>query len=299
MNLFPEIDIIVPCYNVENVVEKCIKSLLNLNYKKYNIFLVNDGSTDKTNYILEKYNDFNQINIINHNKNKGLSAARNSGIKSSKSDIICFLDSDMEVKSNWLDYFIKIISNEDIIGVVGDTKLPEGYKANKLDMYLYDKRRGARQFGENQIISFQYFLFNNSCIKRKSLEQTGLFNENITSYGGEDTELAIRLWEKYPKGLRFSSKAIANHCHQRELEDFLISMQNYGFNNLPYLIKIHKKHTKALAWNYTSSFRGYLIFNDHIKYIIKKLNNYFNNYWLTRYLVISAVINGARSKINN
>ena len=291
------VDIVVPCYNVENVIEKCVVSLINLNYdyNKLKIFFVNDGSTDSTGKILQKYSQYFQINIINHNKNKGLSAARNSGIKAGSGEIICFLDSDMVIESEWLNIFLETSSKNNIVGVVGDIQLPKKYKANHLDKYLYDERRGARKFGENKRIKFQYFLFNNSCVKRKAIEKIGLFNENIISYGGEDTEFAIRLWNKYPNGLRFSSKALSYHYHQRELKDFLKSMRDYGSINLPSLVKIHPNYSKELAWDYINSFKGYLLFNFIIRYVIKNLNCVFDNYWFKRYLVIDSVISGARS----
>ena len=69
INWTPTVDIIVPCYNVENIIYKCIKSLLLQSYdkNKIKIFLVNDGSTDKTGEILDSFSNESQITIIHNN----------------------------------------------------------------------------------------------------------------------------------------------------------------------------------------------------------------------------------------
>ena len=87
MDKIISIDIIIPCYNVELHIEKCIMSLISQSYSKtsYYCYFINDASTDKTAEILNKYKNEQNITIIHHKQNKGLSAARNSGIKKSTS----------------------------------------------------------------------------------------------------------------------------------------------------------------------------------------------------------------------
>ncbi len=181
------------------------------------------------------------------------------------------------------------------IGVTGYSILPKGIKPNVLDKYLNSPRRGARQFGENATISFPYFLFNNTSVKRTIFDLVELFDESITNYGGEDTELAIRVWEAYPNGLRFSSHAASEHHHKRTLDEFCNSMYHYGKNNLPRLLKRYPqyKHKLGSDWIYTT--KGFLLFNPIFKWFIHILNKYIPNYFLTRYVVIEAVIRGARS----
>ena len=79
------VSIIIPCYNVEQAIEKCIISLCSQSYpkNKYHCYFVNDASTDKTGEILDNFLGEKSITIIHHEKNKGLSAARNAGIKAS------------------------------------------------------------------------------------------------------------------------------------------------------------------------------------------------------------------------
>ena len=88
------ISIIIPVYNVEKWLNKCIDSILVQSYKNFEIILVNDGSTDKSGDICDKYSkEDNRIKVF-HNKNKGLSYSRNFGVKNSNGKYVMFVDSD-------------------------------------------------------------------------------------------------------------------------------------------------------------------------------------------------------------
>jgi len=96
----PKISIIVPVYNVEKYVEKCIDSILNQTFKEFELILVDDGSTDSSGCICDKYKDKDNRIIVIHKENGGLSSARNTGIKIAKGDFIGFVDSDDYIAEN-------------------------------------------------------------------------------------------------------------------------------------------------------------------------------------------------------
>jgi len=102
------IDVIVPVYNVETYLKKCIESLLNQSVNNYIITLVDDGSIDSSGYICDTYakNYPEKIRVF-HKKNGGLSDARNFGVEKSEADYIIFVDSDDYVNSE----FIKNLQN--------------------------------------------------------------------------------------------------------------------------------------------------------------------------------------------
>jgi len=107
--------IIVPVYNTSKYIDKCINSILNQTYNNYEIIIINDGSTDNSKEVLEKYKDNKKITIINQ-KNKGLSGARNNGIKKSKGSYIIFIDSDDYIENRLLEKINeKIKNNTDVI----------------------------------------------------------------------------------------------------------------------------------------------------------------------------------------
>lgn len=89
-----EISIIVPVYNVEKYLSKCIDSILNQTFINFELILVNDGSSDKSPVICEEYKKLDDRIKVIHKSNGGLSSARNIGIKQSKGNFIAFIDSD-------------------------------------------------------------------------------------------------------------------------------------------------------------------------------------------------------------
>ena len=95
-----KITIIIPIYNCEKTISRCIDSILRQTYKNFELILVNDGSTDGTSRILCSYKD-NRIKLINQ-ENKGTGSARNTGIKYATGDFICFVDGDDYVEPNFL-----------------------------------------------------------------------------------------------------------------------------------------------------------------------------------------------------
>lgn len=93
----PLISVIVPVYNVEKYLEKCIKSILNQTYENIELILIDDGSTDNSGNICDKYNRTPKVKVI-HKENGGLSSARNAGIDIAKGEYLGFVDSDDSIE---------------------------------------------------------------------------------------------------------------------------------------------------------------------------------------------------------
>jgi len=102
----PKFSIIVPVYNVEKYIKKCLDSIEKQTFKDYEVIVVNDGTKDNSMDIVKKYN----VEIINQ-KNKGLSEARNEGVKKAKGDYILFLDSDDYIEKDLLKELSKSLKN--------------------------------------------------------------------------------------------------------------------------------------------------------------------------------------------
>ena len=96
------ISVIVPVYNTVNYVRYCVESILSQTMKDFELILVDDGSSDGSEKICDEYSK-NNLNVISlHQKNKGVSAARNLGIEMASGDYIVFVDSDDWVESDYL-----------------------------------------------------------------------------------------------------------------------------------------------------------------------------------------------------
>lgn len=100
------ISIIIPFYNSERYLQQCIECLLNQSYTDFEAIFVNDGSTDDFQNVFNKLND-DRIILINQN-NRGVSSARNNGIKKAKGKYICFLDVDDIYEKNYLKKMVEI-----------------------------------------------------------------------------------------------------------------------------------------------------------------------------------------------
>lgn len=108
----PTLSIVVPIYNVGNYLEKCVESLINQTNKDYEIILVNDGSTDNSLEICNKYINIKYIKLINKN-NGGLVNARKCGAKIAKGKYISCVDGDDWVSNNFVEEIIKGIKEYD------------------------------------------------------------------------------------------------------------------------------------------------------------------------------------------
>lgn len=116
----PSISIIVPVYNVEDYVQECIESVLSQNYDGEVECIViddcgSDASMDIVKKIVKEYSGTIQFRIIRHNQNKGLSAARNTGIDAAEHEYILFIDSDDYLEPSALSTLTKEFDNENLI----------------------------------------------------------------------------------------------------------------------------------------------------------------------------------------
>ena len=109
----PKISIIVPVYNVEKYVDRCLRSLVTQTLQDIEIIIVNDGTQDKSEEIIEKYVRENQNKIKYYEKsNGGLSSARNYGLEYATGEYIAFLDSDDYVETNMYEEMYNLAKKE-------------------------------------------------------------------------------------------------------------------------------------------------------------------------------------------
>ncbi|MTM73415.1 glycosyltransferase, partial [Turicibacter sanguinis] len=108
------VSIIIPVYNVEKYLEECLDSAINQTYRNIEIIVVNDGSTDGSLSILNEYaSKYSNLKIINQ-ENKGLSAARNSGLKQVKGKYVYFLDSDDFIDLTMIEECVDLAEKNDL-----------------------------------------------------------------------------------------------------------------------------------------------------------------------------------------
>ena len=103
------ITVVIPIYNVDKYLEKCVESVINQTYKNIEIILVDDGSTDESGKICDDYKEKDSRIEVIHKKNGGLSDARNFGIEQATGKYITFIDSDDIVEKDYIEYLYNLI----------------------------------------------------------------------------------------------------------------------------------------------------------------------------------------------
>lgn len=164
------VSIIIPIYNVEKYLEKCIKSIINQTYRNLEIILINDGSTDKSAKICEEYiKQDNQIVFINK-KNGGSASAKNEGLKVAKGDYITFVDSDDFIESDMIEYMVNTIKkyNVDIVQC-SFTNLYKNTEKFKQDT-IVEQKISSKDFLELFLTKWDSSLFWNKLFKREVIE---------------------------------------------------------------------------------------------------------------------------------
>lgn len=135
------ISVIVPIYNVEKYIKKCVDSIIKQTYKNIEIILVDDGSPDECGKICDEYSIKDSRIIVVHKANGGLSDARNVGIDKANGKYICFIDSDDYIDDNYIELLYNAIKENNVeISQCGIKKITEdevfieniGYKENNV-----------------------------------------------------------------------------------------------------------------------------------------------------------------------
>lgn len=181
------LSIIIPVYNVESYLDECLSSIHNQTYKNIEIICINDGSTDNSPIILQKWaKEDSRIKVINQ-KNKGLSGARNTGIKYASGKYITFVDSDDFIKNNMYSLLIELAEKNELDAIgCGFEQYPSGilqsfsFKKNKVSNFFDLLSYNTKLQSTNDLCFCWRYLF-----KKKILDTHNiLFNEDVKI--GED-----------------------------------------------------------------------------------------------------------------
>jgi len=194
----PSFSVIIPLYNKEKFVEKTLQSVLSQTFDDYEIIVVDDCSTDKSLDIVTNFKA-DKLKIIKHQNNKGLSAARNTGIKNASSEYIAFIDAD----DTWEPFFLEKIS--ELVHKFPDAGIfASGYEEKYPNGRALDVHKNLDFApGEMNIVADFFkanahqpiFCYSSAVIRREVFEKAGYFDEKITY--GEDIDFNIRAGQQF------------------------------------------------------------------------------------------------------
>lgn len=194
----PKITVIVPVFNDFDYLPQTLKSIQDQSFKDYELILVDDCSKDPmmAPTILSKFN-FPSAKVIRHEKNKGLAAARNTGIKASKGEYLAFVDSDdiilsgkFEIQANQLD------KNPEVGMVYSDEYTVHGSDTTWEEKKVQFDLSGPSGWIFPDFLARSFIAVFAVMVRRSVLDGVGLFNEEM--FQNEDDELWFRIMLKYP-----------------------------------------------------------------------------------------------------
>jgi glycosyltransferase involved in cell wall biosynthesis len=187
----PLVSIIVPCYNQAHFLNECLNSLVKQTFTNWECIIVDDGSTDQTVVVAKNFCDRDPRFHYHRQLNKGLSGARNTGIKSANGSYLNFLDSDDALYPKALECLVKEIQNDpSLVMVYG------GYKGSKETLTSIVKT-AISDFDSSRMDFYPYLCAGNALpvhaalVKKEVIDQIGLFDENLKSC--EDWDFWLRL----------------------------------------------------------------------------------------------------------
>lgn len=172
-----KVSIVIPVYNTASYLSKCIESVINQTYKNLEIILVDDGSTDDSSKICDKYGEEDKRIKVIHQKNSGVSVARNNGIKAASGKYITFVDSDDIVDEYYIEYLLNESKNALPVCKIGEL----GSKRNKSYKCIELKEEDFIELSKLALLNTPCCkLFDLAIIKSNKI----LFDENLSL--GED-----------------------------------------------------------------------------------------------------------------
>ncbi len=284
----PLVSIIVPIYNVEEYLSKCLDSIINQTYSNLEIILVNDGSTDQSESIIQSFLLKDERIKYIYQINMGPSIARNRGMKEAKGDFICFIDADDFVVEQYIQQLVdKIVEGYDIV-TCGYIEV-SSYGITELNNFYQSKSNITRDELVDGVLSgvggaLWAKIYRSSIVELNQLElnpnvymcEDLLFNLEYCFYSKSSAAIQPALYEYN----RLNERSITSKIMLDYLENSLVIMQemehmlkNLGWSNKKIEVLINQRMnalTLAIANNESSNLMkmGLRYCSTQLKYLL-------------------------------
>lgn len=236
-----KISVIVPVYKAEQYVGECIESILVQTYTNLELILVDDGSPDNSGIICDQYAKTDSRIKVFHQKNGGVSSARNYGIEHATGEWLCFVDSDDTVDSNYIEYLAKgfnYSSDVDLV-IAGYRNVDE--KSSLLSIRKFDEREYSTDIASllskselnNTINSPVCKLFKKEIIIKNNIK----YNSSL-SYG--EDHIFVLEYAQYVRAIYLSNKVVYNYFHRSN--DSLTGIACNPNEMIKYVIEVKKAY---------------------------------------------------------
>ena len=257
MNNLNLISLIIPCYNTETTIEKCLESVISQSYQNLEIIIIDDGSTDKTSAIIKQFQEKNSRIILINQENSGVSKARNQGIKMASGDYICFVDSDDWVEENYCSVLHQtLVENNADISIAEAFFEDEngnivGKHPNSEDsIAVYDKQTALKLLLEDKIIQSHPWakLYKSELLKNVSFpENLEAFEDYFTMFKVfNNAEKVVKINQPIYHYIQFENSLSHNLTPKRAYHFFLALMEAYTFLKS---IQVESSFRKSIVQN--------------------------------------------------
>ncbi len=228
-----KVDVIVPAYNRAHTLGRALDSVLKQTYKDFNLIIIDDGSTDETPALLEKYKAYPQVYIYTQ-KNSGVSSARNLGVKSTTSPWISFLDSDDEWLSDKLEKQMAFLNSHPEIKFLHTEEIwvRNGVRVNPKVKHSKSSENIFERSLEHCLISPSTVI-----LDRLLFNECGPFDEEFIVC--EDYDLWLKIMAHTPIGFINEPLTIKNGGHDDQLSTKFPAMDYWRIKSL---VNLYKKN---------------------------------------------------------
>jgi GT2 family glycosyltransferase len=220
LEMSPRVSVVVASYNGDRTLSACLESLENLRYPDYEIILVDDGSTDTSQHIASLHP---KAICVRHERNLGLSNARNTGITAATGEIIAFTDADCRVDEDWLYYLVGDLISSGFAGMGGPNLLPPDDSAVAAAVMVSPGGPAHVMLDDHQA---EHVPGCNMAFYRRALEAIGGFDVIFTK-AGDDVDVCWRMQEAGFK-IGFSPAAFVWHYRRSTTGAYLKQQRGYG-----------------------------------------------------------------------
>lgn len=264
------VSIILPVYNAQEYLECCLKSIVTQSYPYLEIICVNDGSTDKSSEIIEKFAKNDKRFVIINQENKGLSAARNIGTEKSRGEYVMYVDADDFIEVNMVEVMLKNILTHKTDFVIES-------------IWNYDDEKQMRVEREDRYFTLTWLghNFNNRSIKTEELLPK-LYNLPVMAWGKlYNAEFLKNSGVKFPEGLIYEDNLFFTELFFKAKTFSIDRRQLYNY-------RVNVK--KSITQNTGKKYNHMITIMQKIEEVLKKqptydvIKNSFINYKIQHFM---------------
>lgn len=190
-----DVSVVIPCYNDVEYLGDAIESVLEQTLTPREVLVVDDGSTEDIDRVLDEYTDEDRVDIIEHDENRGLPAARNTGIQNAEGEYVAFLDADDEWTSEKLQKQLELFDGESSIGLV----YSDHYRINPGGEVISNRR--ARDPPDGDFLEKAFvdgiggILPSTVIVRSECFEEVGYFDERLLQ--AQELDMFMRIGAEF------------------------------------------------------------------------------------------------------